>query len=559
MLRSLIAPMLMTALCSLAGAAEFQVNVVDSDGVPVKDATIAAQLSGDRGSFPYQVLPRDGVMKVQDNMVDMLKLDQISIIAAAPGKAFTHETYSLDDKTSFTVTLPKTSEFSVRLHDASGQPILGAKDGVFVFTRDTARAVWGNRPGGRSASVNLSPPGEDNGVYTFTVPQSLDEIYVGFNDPNVMRGFASESIALPAKDAVVRLPAPVALKVDFVAAGEKKLAQSFVTVISSMGEGSSGWSSSMISQRSNQPGNMTVELPNLAPGMYRIMAYGSSRAEGSLPQDAEFSGAQLAELEPGQKEPKVVTIAFEPFSEDSLKGDHSATVTLTRKSGNPVAGMDWELVYTDPNSRRNITVAKGTTDDQGKLELKGLAGGRTGAPTFALRKAGGIRIMNVNFPGTAKHQDLRADLPPMEGDVAPDISFLDVATGQPLKLSDFRGQVVFLDFWATWCGPCQEPMQKSNDLRARRTDWKGKAVIVGASCDDTILVLKDHLAKHQWNNVRQVWMNEGGVGWRSKGMKDYAVTGIPTALLIDQEGRIRWRGHPGSFDVEKEIDALIGR
>ena len=113
---------------------------------------------------------------------------------------------------------------------------------------------------------------------------------------------------------------------------------------------------------------------------------------------------------------------------------------------------------------------------------------------------------------------------------------------------------VLVDFWATWGGPCQEPMAHNSEILKRRSaDWAGKATISGLSCDDEIDTLRAHVERKAWGNVPHVWLS----GWKNDAFDKYKITGVPTMVLIDKEGRIAKRGHPSSMDVEKEIDALL--
>jgi len=147
---------------------------------------------------------------------------------------------------------------------------------------------------------------------------------------------------------------------------------------------------------------------------------------------------------------------------------------------------------------------------------------------------------------------------PGERKPVPDAVFTDVFSGEPVKLSAFEGQVILLEFWATWCRFCQGPMTHDNKIMAKRKKgWAGKAVIVGASIDDNAEAVRRHVQSKGWQSIRHLWCTEGGTGRGSSAARAYGISGVPTAFLIDRTGRIAWRGHPDGIDVESEIDRLV--
>jgi len=122
--------------------------------------------------------------------------------------------------------------------------------------------------------------------------------------------------------------------------------------------------------------------------------------------------------------------------------------------------------------------------------------------------------------------------------------------GRNLRLSSYRGKVVLLDFWATWCDPCREEIPHFVDLQQRYDD-RGLQII-GVSMDDSPDPVRPFYQKLHMNYP--VVMGTAQTGAMYGG-----VLGLPIAFLITRDGRI-YAKHIGatSADVfEKEIQSLL--
>ena len=130
-------------------------------------------------------------------------------------------------------------------------------------------------------------------------------------------------------------------------------------------------------------------------------------------------------------------------------------------------------------------------------------------------------------------------------------SFKDT-NGKKVSLSDFKGKVILLDFWATWCVPCKQEIPGFIELQNRFGN-RGLQV-VGLSVDDPLSAAKTYAAQMKMNYP--VLLAEG----KEDILKAYdPIPSIPVSIIIDRRGRIAAR-HIGiaSMDVfEKEIVPLL--
>ncbi|PWU04428.1 MAG: alkyl hydroperoxide reductase [Terriglobia bacterium] len=140
--------------------------------------------------------------------------------------------------------------------------------------------------------------------------------------------------------------------------------------------------------------------------------------------------------------------------------------------------------------------------------------------------------------------------PNKERKTAPDFALKD-ADGKAVRLSDFHGKVVLLDFWATWCGPCKIEIPWFMDFQ-RRNQQKG-LVVLGVSMDDEGWeVVKPFLASMKVN-YRVVIGNDHTAQLYG------GVDALPTTFLIDRSGKIA-AVHVGLVnrkDIEDGIEQLL--
>lgn len=135
------------------------------------------------------------------------------------------------------------------------------------------------------------------------------------------------------------------------------------------------------------------------------------------------------------------------------------------------------------------------------------------------------------------------------GRSAPNFTLNDLA-GNQVTLSDFRGKVVFLNFWATWCPSCRAEMP---EIEAAYQNYQGQNVVfIGVDLYEN------------GDRVRN-FVQEGGYSWTfvidatGEVTKNYAVTGIPASFFLDKKGVVRAIkvGAMNREEIESQLARLL--
>jgi RNA polymerase sigma factor (sigma-70 family) len=311
-----------------------------------------------------------------------------------------------------------------------------------------------------------------------------------------------------------------------------------------------------------------LKLTDLAPGHYLVSVGTRPRSEetkvpGTEIDRGRYGDRRELDLQAGQSEQ--VQFGYVPFDPDAFRGSRTAVVRIRTADGTPARARKVEVGYYDGHYG-SLVVFSGPVPDSGEITLNGITDRVTFAPNRSYSVTVDKRLLgHFGFTKGQPTEVFEFRVPPQAGDMAPDVDLQELATGKVTRLSELRGKVVCLEFWATWCGPCQPAMVKLNKLSAEQpAAWKARVALLPVSIDANRERVRSHVAQRGWDRLEHHWAGKGsGADWDAPVARAFVVNGVPEAILIGRDGRILWRGHPAGEsagqDLRSRIDTALAR
>lgn len=559
------------------------VRVVDEQGRPVPKFQLMLWRS------PWQA-GVNGQGRIPGVLASKRQIDTLDVLVRAEGFASTRTRFSgpeparlLGNDTVITLPRGKRVELRFRLPQTLHWPSGLLPQIYFAEYRKSVRSAWeprnrhayaGMRPNALPDTNDFNVRAVGDGRFELCLAPETGAFYVGIQAPGFLQWFERGPFT-PAdmKGGVLEIdvPQPAALDIGWMrgdkAAGEMPFeSMTFSLILKDPPH------LDAVASLESRDASRRLRLADLGPGIYeaRIRAkLRSSGARGVEPaagagqravegQHDVYSESKEVRLAVGQT--SRVDFRYQPFDPESFRGKRTARIRILNPDGTPADKRRVTVSYRDERYGY-IDVFSGPNPESGTIEIPGLTDRPPANAAFGAYRviANERRLGYFSFTKGAARQAFDFYLAPAAGDRAPDIELVNVSNGVRSKLRDFRGKVVCLEVWETGCGPCQAVMRNLNQLVQRhRESWRDRVAVVSVSIDERPQDVALHVAQRGWDQLENYWNGTPqSKGWDAPVVHSLVIEGVPVMLIIDREGRITWRGHPGDQSHPVDVETLV--
>jgi thiol-disulfide isomerase/thioredoxin len=546
-----------------------RIQVLDEQGQPIRTAKVHVSATVNRrrhmATMPaWQAVNTRGVCVAEGEMSHRFQMREIlagtlpvelQVMVAAPGYVPLYFERAANPRETIKATLKPARSFELRLLTAGGEPVnlrmsedlyqehrsspllIGSVDGAPVCAVGEQQSERFRASGTPPLCLNFGiyPLGE--GRYRVDVPQAFTgKLLLMVHSPEVIRYYMRtlEPDEWQSGTVEVRLPKPSTIVLEFDL-GEwrkayKDLSELSLSVAPQEKEPSAlvFYSDAFVGRPFS--GGLVVKR-NVAPGTYQASLYLWNKDTHQTTLQVPEGGVVRQKIAP------------KPFDVADYRGARQVRVQIQHPGGKSLAGASYRVELTRGYGQAR-TLQEGKLDKNGAFVLSNLYENPAGTDAF---NAIGYRIyvndksahyfMLTQGDGV---RELQITLAPQPGDPAINFKAVDVRTGKPVELRTLRGKWVYLEFWATWCGPCQTAMEELKAFVEKQPDsWRKQVVVLTVSIDEDKDVVLSHLQRRGWDKFALHAWDEG-----QRAAQQYGVEGIPTAFLIDPQGKVAWAGNP---------------
>jgi thiol-disulfide isomerase/thioredoxin len=307
----------------------------------------------------------------------------------------------------------------------------------------------------------------------------------------------------------------------------------------------------------------------LSAGQLMDPAKRAEVAPKAIPALKKMAGLmeELGNAEPQAKEAMAAS-RYQVLGMGAILGDKEAEGTLNKlaEGSDPKAALsakaallsaDWVKTSKDPAAQAKVldraeALAKANPSDQGVVSLIA-SYTMFGAASPELKDRAG-KIMENDLKGPVAEQMKQQmagarKLHAMEN--KPLVLSGASLDGKTFSTEAWKGKVILVDFWATWCGPCRAELPR---VKKAYQDYHAKGLeVLGVSCDNSADELKKFLAEDKGMPWPQLF-DAANPGWHPLA-KQFGIDGIPTMFLIDKKGVLRTV--EAREDFETQIPKLL--